>query len=77
MFKDIIAYVKANNIKYVISAGDMFHSRTAIDVNVMNIAYKLVQALAKHCTVYILAGNHDIYLKSSTDVNSINIFQDI
>lgn len=55
----------------------MFHSRTAIDVNVMNIAYKLVQALAKHCTVYILAGNHDIYLKSSTDVNSINIFQDI
>ena len=77
VFKDIIAYVKANNIKYVISAGDMFHSRTAIDVNVMNIAYKLVQALAKHCTVYILAGNHDIYLKSSTDVNSINIFQDI
>lgn len=77
VFKEIIAYVKANGIKHVISAGDMFHSRTAIDVNVMNVAYKLVQALAKHCNVYILAGNHDIYLKNSTDVNSINVFQDI
>lgn len=76
-FKDVIAYVKKNNIKYVISAGDIFHSRTSIDVNVINVAYKCISALAKYCNIYLICGNHDSYLKNSIDVNSINIFQDI
>jgi len=64
-------------VKTVISCGDIFHARNAIDVNTMNIAYKLVSALAKHCKVYLICGNHDIYMKTSTDVNSVNMFQDI
>ena len=77
VFKEIIRYVKENNIQYVISAGDMFHSRSQIDVNVINVGYKLIQSLAKHCKIWMLVGNHDQYLKNTTEINSINIFQDI
>ena len=42
----------------------------------MNIAYKCLQALAKKCDVYMVLGNHDLFNKNSTDVNSINIFRD-
>lgn len=77
VFKEVIEYASKNNIKHIISCGDLFHSRTSIDVNVMNIAYKLVKGLAKRCNVFMLAGNHDIYMKNSTDINSINIFKDI
>lgn len=77
VFKAVIAYVKKNDIKYVISAGDIFHQRTAIDVNVMNAAYRCIAALAKHCKIYLIAGNHDCYFKTTTDVNSINMFRDI
>lgn len=77
VFKDVIKHVKENQVKTVISCGDIFHARNAIDVNTMNVAYKLVSALAKHCKVYLICGNHDIYMKTSTDVNSVNMFQDI
>lgn len=77
VFKDVIKYVKEHQVKTVISCGDIFHARNAIDVNTMNVAYKLVSALAKHCKVYLICGNHDIYMKTSTDVNSVNMFQDI
>lgn len=45
-------------------------------VDTLNIAYRCLQALAKHCAVYMILGNHDLFNKSSTDVNSINIFRD-
>lgn len=77
VFKEVISYAKANDIHDVISMGDMFHSRSSIDVNVLNVGYKLVQALAKHCRVWLIVGNHDQYLKNTTEINSINMFQDI
>ena len=45
-------------------------------VDTLNIAYKCLQALAKKCQVYMVLGNHDLFNKNSTDVNSINIFRD-
>lgn len=46
-------------------------------VDTLNIAYKCLQALSKKCSVYMILGNHDLFNKNSTDVNSINIFRDI
>jgi hypothetical protein len=47
-----------------------------LTVDTLNIAYKCLQALAKKCNVYMILGNHDLFNKNSTDVNSINIFRD-
>ena len=73
--KEMITYVKANDIKTLIFAGDLFHCRTSIDVNVINVAYKLLLALSKHCKLYMICGNHDSYLKNTIDINSLNMFK--
>lgn len=46
-----------------------------LDNNTVNIAIKLVHALAKTCRLYMIVGNHDAYLKDSIDINSLNIFR--
>lgn len=73
--KGILKHIKSNGIKNVIFCGDWFHSRSAIDVSTLDIAFKCVQALAKVCKVFMILGNHDLYLKNSTEVSSINIFK--
>lgn len=77
VIKKIITYIKENNITSVIFCGDWNHVRTTTENNVLNISYKLMSALAKVAKVYCLIGNHDIYLKNSTDITSLVIFKNI
>lgn len=77
VIKQIVERLKRDNISTIIFGGDWHHSRTTLDSNALNISYRLVSALAKHARCILICGNHDIYLKNSTDINSINIFKDI
>ena len=77
VIKSIISYAKSHNVKNIIFAGDYFHQRNALSVDTINIAFKCMQSMAKTCTVYMILGNHDLFMKNSVDVNSINMFQDI
>lgn len=71
-----IAQAVANgNVKNVIFGGDWFHSRSTLDVNTINVAIRLVQQLSDLAGLYLICGNHDAFLKNSTDVNSLNIFR--
>jgi len=36
-----------------------------------------MSALAKHCDVRCILGNHDIYMKNSSEINSLVIFKDL
>ena len=74
--KNILMAVDKNNVSNIIFCGDYFHQRNALTVDTLNIAYRCLQALAKKCNVYMILGNHDLFNKNSTDVNSINIFRD-
>lgn len=60
-----------------IFCGDYFHQRNALTIDTLNIAHRCLQALAKKCKVYMILGNHDLFNKNSTDINSIRIFGDI
>ena len=73
--KEILAYAKKSKTKNIIFCGDWFHSRATLDVSTLDIAYKCVQALAKQCKLWMILGNHDLYLKNSTEVSSVNIFK--
>ena len=75
--KDIIAYAKNNGISTCVFCGDWHHTRVSTENNVLNVSYKLMSALAKHLKVYAILGNHDIYMKNSSDINSMVIFNDI
>lgn len=75
--KAILDYIKKNDIKAVLFLGDWNHSRVTTENNVLNVSYKLMTALAKLCSVYLVLGNHDIYMKNSVDINSLVVFKDL
>lgn len=55
--------------------GDWFDNRQLLDIYVMNSSIDIVVELSKILPVYFLTGNHDIYKKHDTDVNSIAAFK--
>ena len=73
--REILSYAKKSKSKNIIFCGDWFHSRATLDVSTLDIAFKCVQALAKQCKLWMILGNHDLYLKNSTEVSSVNIFK--
>ncbi len=73
--KEILSYAKKSKARNIIFCGDWFHSRATLDVSTLDIAYKCVQALSKQCKLWMILGNHDLYLKNSTEVSSVNIFK--
>lgn len=75
--KKIIDAVDEHHASTCIFCGDYFHQRNALTIDTLNIAHKCLQALAKRCKTYMILGNHDLFNKNSTDINSINIFKDI
>lgn len=73
--KEIVQTIKSEGVENVIFGGDWYHSRSTLDVNTINVSLKLVQAIAKCAKLYLICGNHDSFLKNSTDVNSLNMFR--
>lgn len=72
-----IPYLKKNMKKgdILFILGDWFDNRQLLDIYVMNTAIDIVIELANILPVYFLTGNHDIYKKYDTDVNSIIAFK--
>ena len=72
-----IPYVKANkkegDILFIL--GDWFDNRQLLDIYVMNTSINIVMELAEILPVHFITGNHDIYKKYDTDVNSIVAFK--
>ena len=65
--------VKQGDILFIL--GDWFDNRQLLDINVMNKSIDTIFDLADILPVYFLTGNHDIYKKNDTDVNSLAAFR--
>lgn len=61
----------------VVVAGDYFDSRQHIDINVMNTACDVMEAITKIAPVHMILGNHDIYKNNALDVTSLRCLQNI
>lgn len=72
---EINRYIKGNKIRNLVFMGDLFHNRNNLSVQTINVALKCINTLAKSCNVYLIIGNHDLFNKSSVEVNSLNIFR--
>lgn len=80
--KNVISNIENSIEKYKINTifflGDLFHTRSSLNVNTINEAIDIVNKLANKVeNFYLVVGNHDIYYKTDTKVNSLNIFSDI
>ena len=76
-YKIYIPYLKENKKKgdILFILGDWFDNRQLLDINVMNKSIDLIFDLADIMPTYFLTGNHDIYKKHDTDVNSLAAFR--
>lgn len=75
VFKNFLKTINEENISNVICCGDVFHSRVALDLQALNVGLKLLNALADRCKCYLILGNHDLYYKNTSKINSSNVFK--
>lgn len=65
--------VKKGDVFFML--GDWFDNRQLLDVNVVNKAVDIIYRISRILPVYLMTGNHDIYKKKETDVNSLVAFK--
>jgi len=72
-----IPYLKKNvqNGDCLFFLGDFFDNRNLLDVNILNAGIDITIDISEILPIYFLTGNHDIYKKHDTDVNSIVAFK--
>lgn len=59
----------------LIHLGDLFDNRNHVPIIVLNEAEKLLSAISKIIPTHIIIGNHDIYNKSSNEINTPKLFR--
>ena len=65
---------KRKNIKDIIFCGDWHHNRSEISVSTLQVSADILDILCDF-NIIAITGNHDIYYKHRTDVNSLSIFK--
>jgi len=63
------------NIKDIVICGDIFNNREEISILTLHIANEFFKIL-KDFNILLIVGNHDIFYKNRSDVNSINILNE-
>jgi DNA repair exonuclease SbcCD nuclease subunit len=68
-------YLETHNIKTVIQTGDLFDRRKFISFNTLYLCRKYFFDRCQNGNIelYTYLGNHDIYYKNTTEVNSISL----
>jgi DNA repair exonuclease SbcCD nuclease subunit len=61
----------------LIHCGDVFDSRQSINLYVMNKGLEIFEEINKIMPVYMIIGNHDIFMKYSNEINSLKMFKHI
>lgn len=61
----------------IVQLGDLFDNRDVVPINILNYAQDILERMASICPVHVLIGNHDIYTKSTNDINSLKSFKHI
>jgi len=70
----IISDLKSKQITDVVFCGDFFHTRDEISVDTIHFGTKLLE-LFSDFKLTLITGNHDCYLKDSSEINSIAPFK--
>lgn len=65
--------LKALGIKDIFILGDVFDTRQAINVQTINIVLELFKNILKDFNISIVLGNHDTYMTTTTDINSLKM----
>lgn len=73
----IVEQVLQQDAKTVFFLGDFFNNRSYLNVHTLNRAYESLKSLCNVANVYFIIGNHDLYLKASSDIHSLAPFESL
>lgn len=59
----------------LVHCGDVFDSRQSINLYVLNKGLDIFEEINKIMPIYMIIGNHDIFMKYSNEINSLKIFK--
>jgi len=73
----LIPFLKENVTKddIIIHLGDLFDNRNVIPINLLNYAMSIVEEISQIAPLHIIVGNHDLWSKSSSEINTIRPFK--
>ena len=72
------AQVKGNNYSHVAFLGDWYESRSAINIETLEYSYTALQMLNDlGLPVYFCVGNHDLHRRTTRDVHSVRMFNEL
>ena len=66
--------LERKNIRDIIFCGDWHHNRSEISVNTLQVSADILE-IFKDFNIIAITGNHDLYYKHRTDVNSLSIYK--
>lgn len=59
----------------IVHLGDLFDNRNVIPINLLNYGMDVVEELSKIAPIHIIIGNHDLWSKSASEINSVRPFR--
>ena len=59
----------------IVHLGDLFDNRNIIPINLLNYGMDIVEEISQIAPLHIIIGNHDLYSKSASEINSIRPFK--
>lgn len=58
----------------IVLLGDFFDNREVIPIDTLNYGKSVIERLSRLAPTHIIVGNHDLWTRSSSEINSVNIF---
>lgn len=77
-FNDFLIPLLRKEVKpgdIIIHLGDLFDNRNIIPINLLNFGMDIIEEISKIAPTHIIVGNHDLWSKSASEINSIRPFK--
>ena len=69
----LVPELKAAGITKLFILGDVFDTRQAVNVQTDNVVIDLFKNTLKDFDIHVIVGNHDMYMTTTTEVNSLKV----
>jgi len=77
-FSDFLIPLLKERVKpgdIIVHLGDLFDNRNVIPINLLNYGMDIVEEISKIAPLHIIIGNHDLWSKSASEINTIRPFR--
>jgi DNA repair exonuclease SbcCD nuclease subunit len=59
----------------IVHLGDLFDNRNIVPINILNYGMDIVEEISRIAPLHIIVGNHDLWSKSASEINSVRPFR--